>query len=77
MAKQISDVLRAAPTPATLANLFITRRNAFAWLALLLVVLAILRSAVAIRLDGFGVHPARIYPRSTHCETLTWSEFFG
>src|SRR5450631_121339 len=58
MAKQISDVPRAAPAPATPANLFTTRRNAFVWLALLLVALAILRSAISTRLDGFTVDEA-------------------
>lgn len=58
MAKQISDVPRAAPAPATPANLFTTRRNAFVWLALLLVALAILRSAISTRLDGFTIDEA-------------------
>ena len=58
MAKQISDAPRVAPAVATPANLFITRRNAFVWLALLLVALAILRSAIATRLDGFTIDEA-------------------
>src|SRR5271154_4573923 len=56
MAKQISDIPRVAP--ATPASLFTTRRNAFVWLALLLVALAILRSAIATRLDGFTIDEA-------------------
>ena len=56
MAKQISDMPRVAP--ATPASLFTTRRNAFVWLALLLVALAILRSAISTRLDGFTIDEA-------------------
>jgi hypothetical protein len=56
MAKQISDIPRVAP--ATPASLFTTRRNAFVWLALLLVALAILRSAISTRLDGFTIDEA-------------------
>jgi hypothetical protein len=55
MAKQTSDVPRVTPAPA---NLFTTRRSAFIWLALLLIALAILRSAMATRLDGFTIDEA-------------------
>ena len=58
MAKQISDVSRVAPAPATPANPFTTRRNAFVWLALLLVALAILRSAISTSMDGFTIDEA-------------------
>ena len=58
MAQQIPDVPRVAPAPATPANLFITRRGTFVWLALLLVTLAILRSAITTRLDGFTIDEA-------------------
>jgi len=57
-AKQISDVPRVAPAPATPANLFTRRRKAFVWLALLLIALAILRSAISTRLDGFTIDEA-------------------
>jgi dolichyl-phosphate-mannose--protein O-mannosyl transferase len=40
------------------ANLFIMKRKVFIWLALLLVALAILRSAIATRLDGFTMDEA-------------------
>ena len=84
MAKQISDVPRVAPAPATPANLFTTRHSAFIWLALLLIALAILRSAISTRLDGFTIdeayhiaagvsyvkyHDFRINPPAS-CETL-------
>ncbi|MGA8776599.1 MAG: hypothetical protein WB536_19570, partial [Terriglobales bacterium] len=58
MAQQIPDVPRVDPALATPANLFITRRGTFVWLALLLVALAILRSAVSTRLDGFTIDEA-------------------
>ena len=58
MAKQISDVPRVAPAPATPANPFTTRRNVFLWLALFLVVLAILRSAISTSMDGFTIDEA-------------------
>jgi tetratricopeptide (TPR) repeat protein len=58
MAKQISDVPRVAPAPATPANPFTTRRNVFVWLALFLVVLAILRSAISTSMDGFTIDEA-------------------
>ena len=58
MAKQISDVPRMAPAPATPANLLTTRRSVFVWLALLLIALAILRSAISTRLDGFTIDEA-------------------
>ena len=58
MAQQIPDVPRVAPALATPANLFITRRGTFVWLALLLVTLAILRSAISTRLDGFTIDEA-------------------
>ena len=58
MAQQIPDVPRVAPALATPANLFITRRGTFVWLALLLVSLAILRSAITTRLDGFTIDEA-------------------
>lgn len=58
MAKQMSDVPRVTPAPATPANRCTTRRNAFVWLALLLVALAILRSAISTRLDGFTIDEA-------------------
>lgn len=53
MAKQISDAPRVAP-----ANLFTRRRGTFVWLALLLVALAILRSAITTCLDGFTIDEA-------------------
>ena len=40
------------------ANLFTMKRNVFVWLVLLLIALAILRSAVATRLDGFTIDEA-------------------
>ena len=52
------DVPRVDPALATPANLFITRRGTFVWLALLLVALAILRSAIATRRDGFTIDEA-------------------
>src|SRR5277367_1750197 len=58
MAKQIPDVPRLSAAPATPANLFTTRRNAFVWLGLLLVALAIVRSAISTRLDGFTIDEA-------------------
>jgi len=58
MAKQISHSPRVASVPAAPANLFSTRRKAFVWLALLLVALAILRSAISTRLDGFTIDEA-------------------
>src|SRR5271156_6778480 len=58
MAKEISNVPRVTPGPGTSANLFTTKRGAFAWLALLLVALAILRSAITTRLDGFTIDEA-------------------
>jgi hypothetical protein len=58
MAKQISDGPRVTPAPATPANQFTTRRNAFVWFALLLIALAILRSAISTRLDGFTIDEA-------------------
>ncbi|MGD1081781.1 MAG: hypothetical protein ABR881_25975 [Candidatus Sulfotelmatobacter sp.] len=58
MAKQIPDVPGVAPATATPANLFSRSRGAFVWLALLLVVLAILRSAISTRLDGFTIDEA-------------------
>src|SRR5271169_4194872 len=58
MAKQISHAPRVAPVPAAPANLFSIRRNVFVWLALLLVALAILRSAISTRLDGFTIDEA-------------------
>ena len=39
MAKQVTDASPPAPAPV---NLFTTRRNAFVWLALLVVVLAMI-----------------------------------
>src|SRR5271169_5309360 len=58
MAKQISHAPRVAPVPAAPANLFSIRRNVFVWLALLLIALAILRSAISTRLDGFTIDEA-------------------
>src|ERR1022692_1361016 len=58
MAKQISNVPRVMTAPGTSANLFTTKHGAFIWLALLLVALAILRSAIATRLDGFTIDEA-------------------
>jgi hypothetical protein len=58
MAKQISEIPRVTPAPGTPASLFTTKCNAFMGLALLLVALAILRSAVATRLDGFTIDEA-------------------
>jgi dolichyl-phosphate-mannose--protein O-mannosyl transferase len=58
MAKHRSDVASVAPTPATRASLFTTSRNAFVWAAFLLVALAILRSAITTRLDGFTIDEA-------------------
>src|SRR5271156_5354699 len=58
MAKQTSDTPRVTPAPRTPANLFTTRRAVFIWLAILLVALAILRSAISTRLDGFTIDEA-------------------
>src|ERR1700722_14421677 len=58
MAKQISDVPRLTPAAAIPTNLLTTRRNTFVWLLLLLVALAILRSAISTRLDGFTIDEA-------------------
>jgi hypothetical protein len=59
MAQQISDVPRLAlRPPVSPASLFTIRRNTFIWLALLLVALAILRSAISTRLDGFTIDEA-------------------
>ena len=58
MAKPISDLPRVVPAPATPANLFTARRNVFIWLALFLVVLTILRSAISTSKDGFTIDEA-------------------
>src|SRR5512135_934690 len=58
MAKQTSDVRRVASAGGTPANLFVTARKVFAGCALLLVALAILRSAISTRLDGFTIDEA-------------------
>jgi hypothetical protein len=47
-----------APASATPANLFTARRNVFVRLALFLVVLTILRSAISTSLDGFTIDEA-------------------
>jgi hypothetical protein len=56
--RQISGAELLTPTPGMPANLFIMKRKVFIWLALLLVALAILRSAIATRLDGFTMDEA-------------------
>jgi tetratricopeptide (TPR) repeat protein len=54
----MAKLLSAASEPRISANLFTIKRRIFVWLALLLVALAILRSIVATRLDGFTIDEA-------------------
>lgn len=54
----MANLLSAASKPRISANLFTIKRRIFVWLALLLVALAILRSIVATRLDGFTIDEA-------------------
>src|SRR5580693_3313398 len=54
----MANLLSAASEPRISANLFTIKRRIFVWLALLLVALAILRSIVATRLDGFTIDEA-------------------
>jgi hypothetical protein len=59
MTDQIPEVpLLLKPAPGTLANTFARKRGVFLGLALLLVALAVLRSAVATRLDSFTIDEA-------------------
>ena len=58
MANQIFEGPLLTPGPETRANLFIAKRNVFLWLALLLVGMAILRSAITTRLDSFTIDEA-------------------
>jgi hypothetical protein len=58
MANHRSEIPLATPVPGTRANLFTVKHNVFIWLALLLVALVILRSALATRLDGFTIDEA-------------------
>jgi Tetratricopeptide repeat len=58
MANQIFRGTTSYVSAGNRANLFAIKRNVFIWLALLLVALSILRSAVATRLDGFTIDEA-------------------
>jgi hypothetical protein len=58
MANQISEEPLLTLGPQTAANLFSMKRNVFLWLALLLVGMAILRSAITTRLDSFTIDEA-------------------
>ena len=58
MPKRMSEAPRVTPAPTNPTNLFTIRRNAFVWLVLLLVVLAIVRSAISTSMDGFTIDEA-------------------
>jgi hypothetical protein len=58
MADQIFEGPLLTLGPQARANLFTVKRNVFLWLALLLVGMAILRSAIATRLDSFTIDEA-------------------
>jgi hypothetical protein len=58
MTNPMSDIPLLERGPETPTNLFIKKRNVFVCLALLLVGLAILRSAMTTRLDSFTIDEA-------------------